>query len=246
MKRLIPVLLAALLMLSGCGSPEPPVEPQPSSAPVSSEMSSQAVSSAPEVSSEVVSASSEAVSSETISSEPASSENATSEPASSETTSSEVTVLPPVESEAVPELACPLASSQPFSQEQAPASSAPATSSEPPASSAVSEYVVPEDERPMTDAEVDALIAEAIAYAESKGMTWKDDYSLSNDIQGYNPPGNSESGYRACKEMVFYNIDDLYNLNLNSNFHQEGSSAFYKIEKGRIEPFEGWFIYVLY
>ena len=65
------------------------------------------------------------------------SESVSSEPVSSETVSSEVTVLPPVESEAIPELACPLASSQPFSQEQAPTSSAPAASSAPPASSAV-------------------------------------------------------------------------------------------------------------
>jgi len=145
-----------------------------------------------------------------------------------------------------PASSAPVSSQTEASQAQAPASSEAAPASAPQASSTVSEDTVPDDERPMTDAEVDALIEEAIAYAESKGMTWKDDYSLSNGVQGYNPPGNSESGYRACKEMVFYNIDDLYNLNLNSNFHQEGSSAFYKIEKGRIEPFEGWFIYVLY
>ncbi len=236
MKRLIPVLLAAQLMLSGCGCPEPPVEPQQCPAPVSSERSS-----APEVSSEVESAtSSETASSEAASSETVSSESVSSEPVSSETVSSEVTVLPPVESEAIPELACPLASSQPFSQEQAPTSSAPA------ASSAASEYVVPEDERPMTDAEVDALIAGAIAYAESKGMTWYDEFSLSNDIIGYNPPGHSEWGYRACKETVLYNIDDLYETAITANFYVPGGSISYKIEKGRIEPFEGWFIYVLY
>ena len=98
----------------------------------------------------------------------------------------------------------------------------------------------------MTDAEVDALIAEAIAYAESKGMTWYDEFSLSNDVIGYNPPGHSEWGYRACKEMVFYNIDALYEKAITANFYVSGGSISYKIEKGKIDPFEGWFIYVLY
>lgn len=233
-------LFAALLMLSGCSAPERPVESQPESiAAVSSqELSSQAASSVPEVSSgTAVSSEAEEVSSEAVSSAPASSEAVFLE------------VLPPVESEEISELACPLASSQeeaPDSSQTQPPASSEAVSSAPPASSTVSEYVVPEDERPMTDAEVDALIAEAIAYAESKGMTWKEEYSLSNDIQGYNPPGNSESGYRACKEMVFYNIEALYQLNLNSNFYYDGAPIYYKIEKGRIDSFEGWFIYVLY
>ena len=176
-----------------------------------------------------------------------SSEAESSAPASSEAASSEV--LPPVESEPIPELVCPLAGSQaeaPASSQTQPPVSSEAASSAPPASSAVSEYIVPEDERPMTDTEVDALIAEAIAYAESKGMTWYDAFSLSNDIIGYNPPGHSEWGYRACKETVFYNIDDVYNGVIESPRYQEGNSISYKIEKGRIDPFEGWFIYVLY
>lgn len=223
-------LFAALLMLSGCSAPEAPVESQPESiAAVSSqELSSQTASSVPEVSSGTVASSeAEEVSSEAIFLE----------------------VLPPVESEEIPELACPLASSQaeaPASSQTQPPASSEAASSAPPTSSTVSEYVVPEDERPMTDAEVDALIAEAIAYAEGKGMTWYDEFSLSNDVIGYNPPGHSEWGYRACKETVFYNIEDVYNGVVESARYQEGNSISYKIEKGRIEPFEGWFIYVLY
>lgn len=233
-------LFAALLMLSGCSAPERPMESQPESiAAVSSQESfSQTASSVPEVSSgTAVSSEAEEVSSEAVSSAPASSETVFLE------------VLPPVESEEIPEVACPLASSQaeaPASSQTQPPASSEAVSSAPPTSSTVSEYMVPEDERPMTDAEVDALIAEAIAYAESKGMTWKEEYSLSNDIQGYNPPGNSESGYRACKEMVFYNIDDLQHIANNDTYWKEGMEIWYKIEKGRIEPFEGWFIYVLY
>ena len=141
-----------------------------------------------------------------------SSEAESSAPASSEAASSEV--LPLVESEPIPELVCPLAGSQaeaPAPSQTQPTVSSEAASSAPPASSAVSEYIVPEDERPMTDTEVDALIAEAIAYAESKGMTWKGEYSLSNEVKGYNPPGHSEWGYRACKETTIYNIDDIYN-----------------------------------
>lgn len=233
-------LFAALLMLSGCSAPERPVESQPESiAAVSSqESSSQTASSVPEVSSgTAVSSEAEEVSSEAVSSAPASSEAVFLE------------VLPPVESEEIPELACPLASSQaeaPASSQTQPPTSSEAASSAPPASSTVSEYVVPEDERPMTEAEVDALIAEAIAYAESKGMTWKDDYSLSNEIQGYNPPGHSEWGYRACKETVLFNIEQLCCVADEDIYWQEGMEIWYKIEKGRIEPFEGWFIYVLY
>ena len=93
-------LFAALLMLSGCSAPEAPVESQPESiAAVSSqESSSQTASSVPEVSSgTAVSSEEEEVSSEAVSSAPASSEAVFLE------------VLPPVESEEIPELACPLA-----------------------------------------------------------------------------------------------------------------------------------------
>ncbi len=239
-------LFAALLMLSGCSAPEAPVESQTESiAAVSSQqLSSQTASSAPEISSQTPASSEAVVSPEA---EEASSEAVSSAPASSEAASSEI--LPPVESEEIPELVCPLASSQteaPASSQTQPPASSEAVSSAPPASSTVSEYVVPEDERPMTDAEVDALIAEAIAYAESKGMTWYDEFSLSNDVIGYNPPGHSEWGYRACKETVFYNIDDLYQLAVTDNFYAPGNNISYKIEKGRIDSFEGWFIYVLY
>lgn len=241
--KLLPALLIVGI-LAGCAQqPVPEMIPAAESNAVSSEApassipaaspeSSKPTSSAPKVSSEA-----EEVSSEAVSSAPASSEAVFLE------------VLPPVESEEIPELACPLAGSQaeaPDSSQTQPSASSEAVSSAPPASSTVSEYVVPEDERPMTDAEVDALIAEAIAYAESKGMTWKDDYSLSNEVKGYNPPGHSEWGYRACKETTIYNIDDIYNGAIKSMWYQEGDEIFYKIEKGKIDPFEGWFIYVLY
>ena len=229
-------LLAALLMLSGCAAPEPPAESLLESSVPTSSVSSQPAPGVPEASSDIAAPSETEVSSEAESSAPASSEAASSE------------VLPPVESEPIPELVCPLAGSQaeaPASSQTQPPASSETASSAPPASSAVSEYIVPEDERPMTDTEVDALIAEAIAYAESKGMTGYDAFSLSTDIIGYNPPGHSEWGYRACKETVFYNIDDVYNGVIESPRYQEGSIS-YKIEKGRIDPFEGWFIYVLY
>ena len=108
-------LFAALLMLSGCSAPETPVESQPESiAAVSSqELSSQTASSVPEVSSEAMS----------------------SAPASSEAVFLEV--LPPVESEEIPEVACPLASSQaeaPASSQTQPPASSEAASSAPPAS----------------------------------------------------------------------------------------------------------------
>ncbi len=247
--KLLPALLIVGI-LAGCAQqPVPEMIPAAESNTVSSEApassipaasseASKPTSSAPKVSSgTAVSSEAEEVSSEAVSSAPASSEAVFLE------------VLPPVESEEIPELACPLASSQaeaPASSQTQPPTSSEAASSAPPASSTVSEYVVPEDERPMTEAEVDALIAEAIAYAESKGMTWKDDYSLSNEIQGYNPPGHSEWGYRACKETVLFNIEQLCCVADEDIYWQEGMEIWYKIEKGRIEPFEGWFIYVLY
>lgn len=230
-------LLAALLTLSGCAAPEPPAEFLPESSAPTSSVSSQPAPGMPEASLDIAAPSETEVSSEAESSAPASSEAASSE------------VLPLVESEPIPELVCPLAGSQaeaPAPSQTQPTVSSEAASSAPPASSAVSEYIVPEDERPMTDTEVDALIAEAIAYAESKGMTWKGEYSLSNEVKGYNPPGHSEWGYRACKETTIYNIDDIYNGAIESKWYQEGDEIFYKIEKGRIDPFEGWFIYVLY
>lgn len=236
MKRLIPVLLAALLMLSGCGSPESPIEPQQCPVPVSSE-----VSSAPEISSEAESAaSSEAASSETVSSEIVS-----SEPVSSEMVSSEVTVLPPVESEAIPELACPLASSQSFSQEQAPVTSDYPTASEPASPSQTeTQHPTVSEEEPlrMTEAEADALVQQGIAYAESLGMTWHEAFSIAES--GYYPPAYTEE--KGCWNMLRYNINTLYELSVDSNFYQEGDPIYYKIEKGQIEDFPGWFIYVLY
>lgn len=225
-------LLAALLMLSGCAAPEPPAEFLPESSVPTSSVSSQPAPGMPEASSDIAAPSETEVSSEAESSAPASSEAASSE------------VLPPVESEPIPELVCPLAGSQveaPTSSQEQPVSSQTEPVQLPPTSS-----TIPEEDRPMTDAEVDALIEEAIAYAESKGMTWYDAFSLSNDIIGYNPPGHSEWGYRACKETVFYNIDDVCNGVIESPRYQEGNGISYKIEKGRIDPFEGWFIYVLY
>lgn len=237
------------LVLSGCSAPAPTSSEAVSSAPAASE----AMSSLLEVSESVSSREEPTVSEQTTSSEaPISSEAPVpfEAPVSSEASASSADLtLPPVESEKIPELACPLAGSQAeapaSSQTQSPASSE-AVSSAPPASSTVSEYIVPEDERPMTEAEVDALIAEAIAYAESKGMTWREDYSLSNEIQGYNPPGHSEWGYRACKETVLFNIEQLCRVADEDTYWQEGMEIWYKIEKGQIDPFEGWFIYVLY
>lgn len=201
---------------------------QESSEDTASQASSIPVSSAP--------ASSEAVSSAPTSSQAASSApQASSKPAESKPQASNK----PVESS-------PQVSSKPPAQ----VSSDPPTSSKtetppvkqtnPPASSAA----IPDDERPMTDAEVDALIQEGISYAESLGMTWKDDYSINSS--GYDPPAYSDLGYKTCNGTLLFNIDELYQLNLNSNFYYEGASIFYKIAKGKIMDDPGWYIYVLY
>lgn len=230
-------LLAALLMLSGCAAPEPPAEFLPESSVPTSSVSSQPAPGMPEASLDIAAPSETEVSSEAEFSAPASSEAASSE------------VLPPVESEPIPELVCPLAGGQaevPASSQTQPTVSSEAASSAPPTSSAVSEYIVPEDERPMTDTEVDALIAEAIAYAESKGFYRWDD-SMSTDHNGYYNPANSTFGKSKFTESLHYHIDQLYKIAQEDAYWEEGMTISYKIVKGPIEDEpNAWFGYVLY
>ncbi len=98
----------------------------------------------------------------------------------------------------------------------------------------------------MTEAEVDEVIAEAIAYAESKGFyVWKDSYSIEKN--GYYLPANSTEGIDIFRRDLFYKVDYLYQIALEDAYWEEGMIIEYKIVKGPIEDMEdAWFGYVLY
>ncbi len=237
--KLLPALLIVGI-LAGCAQqPVPGTVPAVESHAVSSEASAPSL---PASSESEVSLEAEETSS-TVSSAPASSEEVTSAPASSEAASSET--LPPVESEEIPELVCPLASSQteaPASSQTQPPASSETVSSAPPASSAADD--VPEDKRPMTEAEVDQAIQEAIAYAESKGMTWYEGFSIEGS--GFYNPANSTFGKANFWESLVYHVDQLYDIAQNDPYYSGGPIAF-KIVKGPIEDEpNAWFGYVLY
>ena len=224
--KLLPALLIVGI-LAGCAQqPVPGTVPAVESHAVSSEASAPSL---PASSESEVSLEAEEASSEAVSSAPASSEEVTSAPASSEAASSET--LPPVESEEIPELVCPLASSQaeaPASSQTQPPASSETVSSAPPASSAADD--VPEDKRPMTEAEVDQAIQEAIAYAESKGMTWYEGFSIEGS--GFYNPANSTFGKAIFWESLVYHVDQLYTISTSEAWYEEGNPIYYKIVKG--------------
>lgn len=226
--KLLPALLMAGI-LAGCAQqPVPGTVPAVESHAVSSEASAPSLPAASSEASEPASSESEVSSGTAVSSEAASSET-----------------LPPVESEEIPELVCPLASSQaeaPASSQTQPPASSETVSSAPPASSAADD--VPEDKRPMTEAEVDQAIQEAIAYAESKGMTWYEGFSIEGS--GFYNPANSTFGKAIFWESLVYHVDQLYDIAQNDPYYSGGPIAF-KIVKGPIEDEpNAWFGYVLY
>ncbi len=226
MKRRI-FILALLLSLTGCSSVQLPEEAAPR--PVSStEASGIAVSS--EASSSEAESEPESVSSEdSISSEP----EVSSKPAESE---------PAVSSEA-PAPSQPSVSSQssasseppPVSSEAAPPPvfSEPAPSQPTSSGAAPSQAAIPEGRRPMTEAEVDEVIAEAIAYAESKGMTWYEDFSI--EKSGYYNPANSTFGKEIFRKSLLYHVDQLYEISTTESYYEEGNAIYYKIVKVPIE-----------
>ena len=231
MKRTGTLLPALLIVgvLAGCAQqPVPGTVPAVESHAVSSEASAPSLPAASSEASEPASSESEVSSGTAVSSEAASSET-----------------LPPVESEEIPELVCPLASSQaeaPASSQTQPPASSETVSSAPPASSAADD--VPEDKRPMTEAEVDQAIQEAIAYAESKGMTWYEGFSIEGS--GFYNPANSTFGKAIFWESLVYHVDQLYDIAQNDPYYSGGPIAF-KIVKGPIEDEpNAWFGYVLY
>lgn len=226
--KLLPALLI-VGVLAGCAQqPVPGTVPAVESHAVSSEASAPSLPAASSEASEPASSESEVSSGTAVSSEAASSET-----------------LPPVESEEIPELVCPLASSQteaPASSQTQPPASSETVSSAPPASSAADD--VPEDKRPMTEAEVDQAIQEAIAYAESKGMTWYEGFSIEGS--GFYNPANSTFGKAIFWESLVYHVDQLYDIAQNDPYYSGGPIAF-KIVKGPIEDEpNAWFGYVLY
>lgn len=226
--KLLPALLMAGI-LAGCAQqPVPGTVPAVESHAVSSEASAPSLPAASSEASEPASSESEVSSGTAVSSEAASSET-----------------LPPVESEEIPELVCPLASSQaeaPASSQTQPPASSETVSSAPPASSAADD--VPEDKRPMTEAEVDQAIQEAIAYAESKGMTWYEGFSIEGS--GFYNPANSTFGKAIFWESLVYHVDQLYDIAQNDPYYSGGPIAF-KIVKDPIEDEpNAWFGYVLY
>ena len=220
-------LLVLAAILTACSQPSNPV-------PVSSEQTSKTAQSSEEQSFEP----------QTIpSSEPASSIPAQEEPViSSEPASPQVT-----NNTASSELAEP----------QAPASSSPVSSSSenipkepkqeaPPAKQVLQEKPVehPAEADGMSEAEVDEVIAAGIAYAESKGMTWHDGFSI--DSSGYYPPAYSMDGAEIMKRDLFYLVDQIYELSVSDSYYVDGNPIYYKIVKGPCKDLGGWFGYVLY
>lgn len=97
----------------------------------------------------------------------------------------------------------------------------------------------------MTEAEVDQAIQEAIAYAESKGMTWYEGFSIEGS--GFYNPANSTFGKAIFWESLVYHVDQLYTISTSEAWYEEGNPIYYKIVKGPIEDEpNAWFGYVLY
>lgn len=230
---IITVLLSAVT--AGCGRGDTMEDS------VSSESVSEASSQAPVTSTEAARSD---PSSETVSSMPASSEETSSETAASKEMSSQT-----VSSDKQPVSSNVLSSSQPQSsvKDKPEASSSESTNSKPASSNPVQEPASSESpnfgER-MDEAEVDRIIAEGIEYAESKGMTWKDDYTI--ESSGYYNPAFSGEGAEIFKRDLFYNIDQLYDLATDSERYVEGNFIYYKIVKGEFEEPGYWYGFVLY
>lgn len=174
------------------------------------------------------------VSSETVSSMSASSEDTIS----SDVTSKEVSSQP---TSSVPSKTQSSVKDKPKATSSKPANSKP-TSSNPVQEPASSES--PNFGERMDEAEVDRIIAEGIAYAESKGMTWKDDYTIEGS--GYYNPAFSGEGAEIFKRDLFYNIDQVYDIALADEWYVEGNSPYYKIVKGEFEELGYWYGFVLY
>ncbi len=224
-------ILALLLSLAGCSSAEHLEESSDSQAASGAAISAPAVSaySAP-MSSKAESAPESTPSESPASSEPeTSSEAPSSVPDTSAHTSSQ----------------CPASSEAPPASSEAPPSSTQASQPAPSEAAPSSQLTAPEGRRPMTEAEVDEVIAEAIAYAESKGMTWYEDFSI--EKSGYYLPANSTEGIDIFRRDLFYKVDFLYELSTTESYYKEGNPIYYKIVKGPIEDMEdAWFGYVLY
>lgn len=238
---IITVLLSAVTV--GCGRTDTINTSSEDS--VSSYVSSESVS---ETSSQAPVTSTEAAqsepSSETVSSMPASSEETSSETAASKEMSSQT-----VSSDKQPVSSNVLSSSQPQSsvKDKPEASSSESTNSKPASSNPVQEPASSESpnfgER-MDEAEVDRIIAEGIEYAESKGMTWYEDFSVEGS--GYYNPAFSGAGAEIFKRDLFYHIDQVYDISVNDPYYKEGNGIAYKIVKGEFEEPGYWYGFVLY
>lgn len=174
------------------------------------------------------------VSSETVSSKPASSEDTIS----SDVTSKEVSSQP---TSSIPN------KTQSSVKDKPKATSSKSTNSKPTSSKPVKEPASSESpnfgER-MDEAEVDRIIAEGIEYAESKGMTWYEDFSIEGS--GYYNPAFSGAGAEIFKRDLFYHIDQLYDIIVNDPYYYEGGGIAYKIVKGEFEEPGYWYGFVLY
>lgn len=196
---------------------------------VSDESSSEIVSSQEAVSSEV----SSAVSSEIMSSAMTSSKAVTSSSPSSAVSSKSTKIESKAE----------VSSKAPTSSQIKPKPVSSQTAKSKPTSSEM-----PLFGELMDEAEVDKIIAEGIEYANSKGMTWKDDYSIEGS--GYYNPAFSGEGAEIFKRDLFYNIDQIYHLNVDDpDYDAEkygGCTGYYKIVKGEFEEPGYWYGFVLY
>lgn len=174
-----------------------------------------------------------------VSSEMTSSKSASSEDTiSSDVTSKEVSSQP---TSSVPSKTQSSVKDKPKATSSKPANSKP-TSSNPVQEPSSSES--PNFGERMDEAEVDRIIAEGIEYANSKGMTWKDDYTIEGS--GYYNPAFSGAGAEIFKRDLFYNIDQLYYLATSSERYVPGNYVYYKIVKGEFEEPGYWYGFVLY
>lgn len=175
-----------------------------------------------------------------------------SEPTSSEVSSAVSSEAPPsIPASSVPEAtkvatsipSSSAASSKPPAKENK-ASSKAAVSSQPPkkTESKPVSSTTPLFGEMMDEAVVDAIIAEGIEYANSKGMTWKDNYTVEGN--GYYNPAFSGEGAEIFKRDLFYNIDQLYDL--PDDYYVEGDPIYYKIVKGEFDEKGYWYGFVLY
>lgn len=222
-KMLIISVLITALICAGCKSTEATVNVSSTEQAVSSQIELSSIPTSGEVSSEV--------SSETPSWVSTSSKSVTSVPVSSAATSK----APKAESKV------PVSSKAPTSSQSKPKSVSSQTAK------GTSKPVT--DDKPnfgdlMDEAVVDAIIAEGIEYANNKGMTWKDDYTV--DGNGYYNPAFSGHGEEAFRRDLFYNIDQLYDLSTASERYVEGNYIYYKIVKGEFHEKGYWYGFVLY